>query len=275
MNRLISQLLVLLTSIINKTLLSPLRARKDFQPLFQKLHAIGLHGMNYGRVDMNVNGELWVIHNILKNIPENAFLFDIGANEGNYSQSLLNASASKTIHIYAFEPIEKVYKVLETKFKTNTKVNTFNIGFSDVFKKSKIYYGNISEVASVYQTNKYEQMQSFEEIQLDTIDNFCHHHNISMIHFMKIDVEGHEMAVLHGAKQMIENGQIKYIQFEFGHNVYSKTFFKDFYDYLSTNYYIHRILKDGLQPITSYNSQLHEIFEVINFLAVHKNEHTK
>ena len=56
---------------------------------------------------------------------------------------------------------------------------------------------------------------------------------IDDIDFIKIDVEGHELAVLQGAVNMINQNRIKVIQFEFNvANILSRVFLKDFYDLL-------------------------------------------
>ena len=97
-------------------------------------------------------------------------------------------------------------------------------------------------------------MDKKEEISLDTIDNYCEEQGIKKIHFLKLDIEGHELSALHGAKKMIANGNIYFIQFEFGGcNIDSATHFQDFYYFLKGKYRIHRILKDGLKEIRHYS----------------------
>jgi hypothetical protein len=82
-----------------------------------------------------------------------------------------------------------------------------------------------------------------------------------------MDVEGNELNILNGAKRMIENDSIDFIQFEFGGcNIDSRTFFQDFFYLLKERYRIYRILKNGLYPIDSY-SEKYEIFITTNYLA--------
>ena len=113
-------------------------------------------------------------------------------------------------------------------------------------------------------------MENSEEIELSTIDIYCKRNGIDKIHFLKLDVEGHELSVLNGAKQMIANSLIDYIQFEFGGcNIDSRTYFQDFYYFLKDNYKIYKILRDGLYEIKSYKESM-EIFLTINYLAIRK-----
>lgn len=69
---------------------------------------------------------------------------------------------------------------------------------------------------------------------------------------------------------MIENGQIDFIQFEFGGcNIYSKTFFQDFYYLLKEKYKLYRILENGLFKLPDYQ-EIQEIFITINYLSIKK-----
>lgn len=87
---------------------------------------------------------------------------------------------------------------------------------------------------------------------------------------MKLDVEGHELAVLKGGKQMLDDGKIHVIQFEFGGcNIDSRTYFQDFFYLLSPGFRIYRIVKDGLFPIEEYSEDL-EVFKTTNYLCISK-----
>ena len=99
---------------------------------------------------------------------------------------------------------------------------------------------------------------------------FCADNNIDHIHFLKIDVEVHELAVLEGAKAMIGGGKIDFIQFEFGGcDIDSRTFFQDFWYLLHDNYDIYRIFPKSLDKIDLYDETM-EIFVCSNYLAVRK-----
>jgi hypothetical protein len=100
---------------------------------------------------------------------------------------------------------------------------------------------------------------SYEKTGLD--------HSIDVIHFIKIDVEGHEIKVLEGAKKMISSNSIYYIQFEFGGtNIDAKSYFRDFFYFLSDKYNIYRIVPDGFFQVKHY-SENREIFLYSNYFA--------
>lgn len=109
-----------------------------------------------------------------------------------------------------------------------------------------------------------------ETIKIITLDNFCVDNNINHIHYLKLDVEGHELSVLKGAKNTFSSAKIDWIQFEFGGcNIDSRTYFRDFFDLLSPNYNIYRLVRNGLVPINRYHETL-EIFTTTNFIAISK-----
>ncbi len=247
--------------------------KKKMQKIYEALFHFSLTGMNYGNGgDFKESGELNIlkfIKNYFKN--ENALtVFDVGGNVGNYSKSLSDFFGNNTT-IHAFEPSKKTFErfIETTSHMPNIIPNNF--GFSDT-ENSLLLYTNseCSGLASVYQRNLVHfgiSMDKSEEIKLSTIDNYCKNNNIDRIHFLKLDIEGHELNVLKGAEQMINNKKIDFIQFEFGGcNIDSRTYSQDFFYLLKDKYKIYRILKDGLFEISEYK-ETYEIFVTVNYLA--------
>jgi FkbM family methyltransferase len=188
--------------------------------------------------------------------------FDVGANVGDYTSSLSKVF-NQDYRIFAFEPSLKIFPILSSKFQGNAHISSHNFGFSDTPKELKLYnsgdlYGTVYPLREVN--------ESPEIIVLETIDGFCKSNKIDQIFYLKIDVEGAEIDVLKGAKQMLDSNSIHFIQFEFGQNsVEAKVYLKDFFRMLP-NYTIYRIVKNGLRKIKGYNEIL-EIPLTSNFLA--------
>lgn len=254
-------------------LLSSLAGKKKHQGLFEHLHQISLNGMNIGGGgSTDTSGEKFAIEYINRKFEkqDSITIFDVGANVGDYSILLKDIFKEKA-RLFSFEPSKKTYQ----KFLINTKdlsdLNHYNFGFGNEDTKITLFSNaDESALASLYPRRLDHfniQMNKTEEIEIKTIDWFCLEQGIKHIHFLKIDVEGHEIQVLEGAKNIIDSKGIDFIQFEFGGcNIDSRTFFQDFYYFLKDNYHIHRIVKDGLYTIKGYK-EMYEAFITTNYLA--------
>jgi len=249
---------------------------KRFQNLFQYLFKSALTGMNYGNGgDFNESGELNVLKLLNLNLDKEKVItiFDVGGNVGNYSTILAEVFGSKAT-IHSFEPSKKTFEIFLETTKNIQNIIPNNIGLSDAENHQLLFTNKDgSGLASVYRRKLDHfgiSMDMSEEIKLSTVDMYCKANNINRIHFLKLDIEGHELRALNGAKEMINNKKVDYIQFEFGGcNIDSRTYFQDFYYLLEENYKIYRILKDGLFEIKTYKETL-EIFITINYLAIKK-----
>jgi len=110
-----------------------------------------------------------------------------------------------------------------------------------------------------------------ERVTVGTIDDYCNRNGINHIDFLKIDVEGYEYKVLHGAEQMIGGNRIDVIQFEFNEmNLVGRTFMRDFFNYLEGKYDIYRLLPHGRLLLQSNEHWFNEQFVYQNILAIRK-----
>jgi len=234
--------------------------------------------MNYGNGGSpESSGEVATIRYIRKITKnERPVVFDVGANIGQYCQKLLHALPPNW-SIYSFEPSKATFAILRDRIR-EPRVQLQNMGLGEQNGTLTLYhYHDRSSLASVFKrdlTHYQIDQTEKEEITIETIDRFCEAHQITFIDFLKLDIEGNELATLKGARQMLENKNIGAIQFEFGGtNIDSRTNFRDFWNLLHENYNLYRILKDGLAHIPSYN-EMREIYMNINYLAIKKGSPT-
>lgn len=202
-------------------------------------------------------------------------VFDIGANNGKYSELILNINRDSVI--YAFEPHPKTYSKLQSTLK-NTTVCTINAatGMEDGELTLFDYASNDgSEHASLHK-DVIESIRgarsSAHKVKTIKLDTFAQQNSIDCIDLLKIDTEGSEFSTLKGATEIIKQNKVHAIQFEFNEmNVASRSFFKDFWDLLA-DYELYRLLPDGKIRIETYSAVYCEIFAFQNIVAIRKRD---
>lgn len=251
-------------------------ARKIFFKLNRFLFKISTRGLGIGNYsNYIISGEKKFIKDLMKSKKMNSgYIFDIGANEGDYSKFIRKNGVK--IPIYAFEPHPITYNKLITSTTNLDNFYSINKGLGQKKYKSKIYdYKNQdgSQHASLYKDvieKIHKSAVSEYEIEIITIDEFVEENNIQEISLLKIDTEGNELDVLLGAGKTLKKGIINIIQFEFNSmNVISRTFLFDFINLLP-NYKFYRLLPFELLPIDNYNELYHELFGFQNIVAIKK-----
>lgn len=248
--------------------------RVYLQNMLSNLHLFSLFGMGFVKSgNPKSSGEEGAITYVLKKLSgvSDVVIFDVGANVGNYTLALLSLLGKTHASVYSFEPSKSAFAKLRDNMKNTKNVFLHNIALGEENKNATLFYDTQASGFASFYKRRLEHfnihMDFSETVDVTTIDTFCLQENIKRIHFLKMDVEGHELSVLRGASGMIENKLVDFIQFEFGGcNIDSRTFFQDFYYLLSPNYRIYRIVRNGLYRINSYE-ETQEIFMTANFLA--------
>jgi FkbM family methyltransferase len=233
----------------------------------------GLGILNYE--NDKVSGERYLIKTILPKVikTDSPLFFDIGANIGNYSLTLLDRFPRAFIH--AFEPHPRNYSHLTDRMPSS-KVKFHNIAIGESKGKSILYDRadcDGSEHASLHEaviSEIHKQKIVTFEVAVETLDDLVEREGVSYIDFMKIDAEGNELAVLQGASKLLENGNIGCINFEFNEmNIVSRVFVRDFRKILH-NYEFYRLLPNGLLPLGD-SPLATELFAYQNILAFPKS----
>lgn len=266
-----------IVTFVSLYLLRPNYAKKSFQPIFQYLYGIAISGMNYGldgEISEQTEIKLLTQVNCLFQQKESVCIFDIGANVGNYAKKVLDNISHPHQTIHCFEPSAHTFAVLYQTHGAKPQFRLNNFGLSDTAGSLKLFKDfEGSGLASLYNRKVFENEALVEMIELKTLDDYCKDNAIEQIDFMKMDVEGNELKVLQGAKEMLAAQRIKMIQFEFGGcNIEAKVFFADIFHLLEDQFDFYRLLKDGFQKMPHYKES-YEIFYYANFIAVNKQSY--
>lgn len=260
-----------------KLILSQLFGRVYLQIFFEKVILICTTCMNYGNNSLSndKSGESNVIkyvNNKLKALNKSTInVMDVGANVGQYASYLNKEMKNNSPLIHSFEPSPKTFQLLKSSSEKIPRITLNNFGLGATNEKLKLYLNFENSPGATIYKNALElfelQNNIVQDIEIRRLDEYCIEKNIEYIDFLKIDVEGHELEVLKGAGEFLINKKIRFIQFEFSsYNIFSRTFFNDFWILLSKDYNIYRVLNHGLYPINSYSDKL-EIFKMSNFFA--------
>ena len=159
-------------------------------------------------------------------------VFDVGSHKGEsirqIHQTILNANHENrqlgTINFHCFEPNKKnvdtitnagfpdgvVCIINEVAVSNKVGVVKFNIARSDT-SSIENYNKRIFEFTE--HRKKYKPSETIEVVSV-TLDNYVKEFSVDHIDFLKIDVENHEDKVLEGAKNLLKNGKIEFVEVE-------------------------------------------------------------
>jgi len=152
--------------------------------------------------------EIFIINQLIENGTDS---IDVGVYRGVHSYEM--AKYSKNVH--SFEPNPVIFKELNRYLPSIIKnINLYNYALSDKTEKKilkiplrnpNINKSNYEEyykmgLATIHEKNIIENFDEFE-INCKKLDEFYFNNKIS---FIKVDVEGHEIQVIDGAKNLIK-----------------------------------------------------------------------
>lgn len=134
-------------------------------------------------------------------------VFDVGANFGLFTR-FLSESVGQGGKVYSFEPTSDMFGVLDGNCRALGLDNTVRVrtALSDQTGKAEMNIPQREDGS----LNHYEASLGgavdegrSESVATSTLDDFCAHHGIERVDFIKCDVEGHELEVLSGARRTL------------------------------------------------------------------------
>lgn len=224
--------------------------------------------------DLFVTGEINIIRNL---INQGDIVFDVGANIGEWTQGVLDNVQPK--HIFAFEPVPSIADIFRQKI-VDDRVSLHEFAVSQECGSASFFHNPYVEgcladgtLSSLYKRSRVEKMfdVSGQEIAVNTVrlDDFCTEQGVDRINFLKIDTEGAEWDVFSGAEKLIREGNIDFIQFEYGQTYTdSSRTLKEIYHYLQNfGYAIFKIHFEGLAYVREWSDAFEDYYQS-NFLAI-------
>lgn len=145
----------------------------------------------------------------------NPTIFDIGSFDGRTAKAYAKYFSDATIH--SFEPFPESFKRLQTnKLRQNHILN--NCAVSDKNGEATFYVNAYKATNSLLPSSAYgekinpsQHTESTIVVPQITLDHYCTVNNVNNIDILKLDVQGAEMKVLEGAKNLLSNQKIQVI----------------------------------------------------------------
>jgi FkbM family methyltransferase len=197
---------------------------------------------NNGNSRSDRNGETWLLrqliaHRIMVNSSEPMVLFDVGANVGHYTRLALREAraANCAIEVHAFEPYPRNCEILRRTFTANPNVRISCVAVGDKREQRALYSATPGSSQASLLKRSTLGLADLEEIRVPVIrlDEYMATENISRLDLLKLDIEGAELAALHGLGDRLEASVVEVIQFEYGGTALDAgTTLRDFYQLL-------------------------------------------
>ncbi|WP_052697910.1 FkbM family methyltransferase [Luteibacter yeojuensis] len=145
------------------------------------------------------NAEDVILYRALRHV-ENGFYIDIGAQDP-VTDSVTRAFYDRGWHGINVEPVPRWFKRLEEDRPRDVNIQAIVAdarGVETIREVDGTGLSTVDEAIAEQHLREGHVIREFEVRQL-TLDDICREHGVTTIHFLKVDVEGHEAKVLAGA----------------------------------------------------------------------------
>lgn len=249
--------------------------------LGRKLYMDARGEERFGTIDRN--GEAFAISRLVDNTRdvERLVAFDIGANQGEWTEHLLNAMPEALrnpdrLRIHAFEPVPptaEMFRIRIAAFPETARqsVSLHECAMSDAPGTAQIgVYAAGAGTNSLHFNRDERPTETTIKIALTTLDDFRAEHGVGHIHFAKCDTEGHDAKVIKGAADTLAGGNIDVLQFEYNHRwVLGRAFLMDIFDMIDgLPYHLVRLNENGMTLFETWHPELDRFFQS-NYALLH------
>jgi FkbM family methyltransferase len=207
------------------------------------------------------------IKRALKYLPNNPIVIDVGCNinpiiemgnvdwieNWNDDFTLLFLEMFPQAKCIAIEPLH--WHKFEERWENDARVDLLKIALSDKDGSEFLFFpGQRHVLSSFYIREDFKgDPLNLKEIECKKLDTLFNEYQWDKIDYLKIDTEGAEYKILLGAKNLLEQKKITFIQFEFGlidSNIPSVELIME----LLTQYGYHEVITSGREKLwTSMN----------------------
>ena len=195
-------------------------------------------------------------------------VLDVGANNGEYCYFF--QEIIRTNNIVAFEPISHLHKRLKLLFPT---IEVLPFAISNTSGKAFLHipyikhqkYETRAKLDLIHEQN--ETRLEIIEVQTTTIDEI-YSSSSKKIDFIKIDIEGHELQAIRGAKNVIEKDQpILFVEIEKRHHPID--FNGVIQEICSLGYFCYFLEENELKGFSEFSIDVHQNLDTKENYYIH------
>lgn len=245
------------------------------QRLLAKIAFVANYLMGIGAgAQASSSGEVGILRKLQRNNDASLVIFDVGANKGQFLRLALQETKSELTEIHCFEPSKVAFEALNAAYGAYGNVRLNNTALAAERGHVVLYFDQPGSGLASLTKRRLEHFGishvGQETVAVGTLDSYCVANGIEKIDLLKIDVEGHELDVLRGAKAMFERSAIAAVTFEFGGcNIDTRIFFQDYwYFFKAVGMPIYRITPTGRTIELREYAEANEQFATTNFVAL-------
>lgn len=224
--------------------------------------------------DLCTNGETLLQRWVLALAPTGGkvCVVDVGANIGRWSEAMIRAAERAgridDLDLHAFEPSSYTFAHLLLALG-GQRVILHRVALGDQCGASTLHVAAPGAgTNSLHRPSGAMDQVPTEEVEVTTLQDFVEVTGLNHVTLVKIDTEGHDLAVMRGARALLEQRRISVVQFEYNHRwVYSQSFLSDAFDLLRPfGYCLGKLTPRGVEFYPGWDPDL-ETFVEGNYVA--------
>jgi FkbM family methyltransferase len=222
------------------------------------------------------NGESRIQRLMASMSGDSSVSFDVGANVGDWSEAWVRSGAKG--RLVAVDPLRRNLDAVQDKLERLEwgRYDLCEMALSEMTGMVKFFtnrdkslsgHDSLLDMRSI----GYGEVLDCVEVKTETLDSLAKQLGTPDILFLKVDVEGNELSVLKGAKELMACDAIEFIQIEFGHAARAaRVYLHDIVAYVGQYQYDMFIIKpNGLAPL-NFSPFTENRYACINFLIARR-----